>query len=390
MNSLQKIKLKDISKNGRGYYGIGASAVPFSSDKYTYLRITDINDDGTLNKTDLKSVDADGAEDYLLSPNDIVFARTGNSTGRNYFYDGRDGQFVYAGFLIKFSIDESKINPKYVKYYLQSKQYEDWVASFNTGSTRGNINAKTYAELEIPLLSTKLQNLIADVLGSLDDKIELNNKINANLEEQAQALFKRWFVDFEFPDQNGNPYKSSGGELIDSELGQIPLGWTVGTLSDIVTVKYGKDHKKLEDGSIPVYGSGGVMRYADKSLYESESVLIPRKGTLGNIIYINEPFWSVDTMFYTEMKMDNIAKFVYFFMQSQDLVAMNAGSAVPSMTTEILNKLVVVIPQVEKLRLFEDIANPIFKTMQNNILQNKNIAEIRNTLLPKLMNNQIK
>ena len=274
-------------------------------------------------------------------------------------------------------------------YYLLTFNKKN-IEAMGSGTTFKEVSGATMKNIEVLLPELDEQKRIAGILGSLDDKIELNNKINANLEEQAQALFKRWFVDFEFPDQNGNPYKSSGGELIDSELGQIPLGWTVGTLSDIVTVKYGKDHKKLEDGSIPVYGSGGVMRYADKSLYESESVLIPRKGTLGNIIYINEPFWSVDTMFYTEMKMDNIAKFVYFFMQSQDLVAMNAGSAVPSMTTEILNKLVVVIPQVEKLRLFEDIANPIFKTMQNNILQNKNIAEIRNTLLPKLMNNQIK
>ena len=109
---MKTITLSDVSVNGRGYYGIGASAVPFSDDLYTYLRITDINDDGTLNMADLKSVDDEKASEYLLQPNDIVFARTGASTGRNYFYDGSDGKFVYAGFLIKFSIDPSKINPK--------------------------------------------------------------------------------------------------------------------------------------------------------------------------------------------------------------------------------------------------------------------------------------
>ena len=93
--------LGQLSKTGRGYYGIGASAVPFSDDLFTYLRITDIRDDGTLNKSDLKSVADPEARKYLLAPNDIVFARTGASTGRNYFYDGRDGTFVYAGFLMK-------------------------------------------------------------------------------------------------------------------------------------------------------------------------------------------------------------------------------------------------------------------------------------------------
>ena len=117
MMEFQSATLASLSVNGRGSYGIGASAVERSDNLYTYLRITDIRDDGTLNMTDLKSVDDEKASQYLLKPNDIVFARTGASTGRNYFYDGTDGEFVYAGFLIKFSIDPEKINPKYVKYY---------------------------------------------------------------------------------------------------------------------------------------------------------------------------------------------------------------------------------------------------------------------------------
>ena len=113
--------LADLTTDGKGSYGIAASAVDFSDSLYTYLRITDIRDDGTLNKDDLKSVDDERASQYILKPNDIVFARTGASTGRNYFYDGSDGQFVYAGFLIKFSIDPKKVNPKYIKYYCFSK-----------------------------------------------------------------------------------------------------------------------------------------------------------------------------------------------------------------------------------------------------------------------------
>ena len=277
-------------------------------------------------------------------------------------------------------------NLKYLYYRLMSLGLN----KLNEDSAVPGLNRETAYSQTFNLPPLNEQKWIVDILGSLDDKIELNSRINLNLESQAQALFKRWFVDFEFPDANGNPYKSSGGEFIDSELGGIPKGWKIGSLSDIVSIKYGKDHKKLENGCIPVYGSGGVMRYVEKSLYEQESVLIPRKGTLDNIIYINEPFWSVDTMFYTEMKEKNIAKFVYFFMQSQDLVSMNAGSAVPSMTTEILNKLTVIIPISENLKLFEDIANPIFKAMQNNKQQNKKFTDLRNAILPKLMNNEIK
>ena len=371
MEEWKEVKLGDLCIDNKGSYGIAASAVPYSEDLYTYLRITDINDDGTLNKSDLKSVSDENAEQYLLQPNDIVFARTGGSTGRNYFYDGSDGIFVYAGFLIKFSIDPNKVNPKYIKYFCLSQEYKNWVYSFNTGSTRGNINAQTYANMPVILPPHSQQDLLVKILSSLDDKIELNNKINTNLEQQSQSLFKNWFVDFE-------PFG-----------GKMPEGWKVGKLSELINVKYGKDHKKLDDGNYPVYGSGGIMRYVDKFLYDKESVLIPRKGTLNNVFYINEPFWSVDTIFYTEMKKENIAKYVYFFVKGKDLNSMNAGSAVPSMTTEILNAIEVVIPSDEYLKKFENIVSPMFKQIKQCIIENENLASIRDTLLPKLMNGEI-
>lgn len=170
-----------ISKGNKGSYGIAASAVPFSEDLFTYIRITDINDDGTLNKSGLTSVNDANAEKYLLYPNDIVFARTGASTGRNYFYDGYDGDFVYAGFLIKFSLDENKVVPKFMKYYCQSNEYKNWVQSYTTGSTRGNINAQTYAGMPVALPPRKQQEIIVNVLSKFDDKMEENEKINKNL-----------------------------------------------------------------------------------------------------------------------------------------------------------------------------------------------------------------
>jgi len=178
--SYDTVSLSTLCKGG-GSYGIAASAVDYSADLPTYLRITDINDDGTLDCNGLKSVDAPNSDKYQLLPNDIVFARTGASTGRNYFFDGTDGDFVYAGFLIKFSIDPKKVNPQFVKYYCQSKDYYDWVASFNTGSTRGNINAVTLGNMPIPNIERIQQDLIAETLSSLDARIAENKKINHNL-----------------------------------------------------------------------------------------------------------------------------------------------------------------------------------------------------------------
>ena len=255
-------------------------------------------------------------------------------------------------------------------YYLLKYNKEN-IENLGSGTTFKEVSGSTMQNVIVKVPPLATQQKIAQILSSLDDKIELNNKINDNLEQQAQVIFKSWFVDFE-------PFG-----------GVMPDGWKMGKLSDLITVKYGKDHKKLEDGSYPVYGSGGIMRYVDKFLYDKESVLIPRKGTLNNVFYINEPFWSVDTMFYTEMTKENLAKFVYFFVKGKDLNSMNAGSAVPSMTTEILNAIEVVIPSDEYLEKFENIVSPMFKQIKQCIIENENLASIRDTLLPKLMNGEI-
>ena len=160
-------------------------------------------------------------------------------------------------------------------------------------------------------------------------------------------------------------------------------------LSDILDVCYGKDHKRLGDGKVPCYGSGGIMRYVDKALYNDESVLIPRKGSLNNVLYINEPFWTVDTMFYTHMTRPNVAKFVYFTVRDLDLAGMNVGSAVPSMTTTVLNALEIVIPNDAVLASFDETASPMFLQIQANNAESARLAALRDTLLPRLMSGEL-
>ena len=194
MSEWKEYKLGDLTVDGKGSYGIAAPAVDYDAEKYTYLRITDINDDGTLNKNGLKSVDDNNASKYLLQQNDIVFARTGASVGRSYFYDERDGELVYAGFLIKYSIDPSKVNPKILKFYTHSQAYYDWIQTVDNGATRGNINAQTYVSMPIILPERQEQDKIVSILTALDDKIDLLRRENSTLETMAETLFRQWFV----------------------------------------------------------------------------------------------------------------------------------------------------------------------------------------------------
>jgi len=273
------------------------------------------------------------------------------------------------------------LNRDYLYYYLISDCGKQEIERGIVGAVQAKLPIKNIQSISIKAPSLETQKRIASILSSLDDKIEVNRKINENLEQQAQALFKSWFVDFE-------PFKN--GEFVESELGMIPKGWRVGTLDDLLEIKYGKDHKKLSDGKIPVYGSGGLMRRVDKSLYKGESVLIPRKGTLNNVMYVNEEFWTVDTMFYTIPKVEHIALFCYLFLLGKDLASMNAGSAVPSMTTEILNSMPVVIPQNSIVNEFDNVISSYFRKIENNDNESRRLASLRDTLLPKLMSGELK
>ena len=274
-------------------------------------------------------------------------------------------------------IDTTVAVPRFVYYAICKIDFE----SLNVGSAVPSMTVPIIEDIEIYLPSLDEQNRIVKVLSSLESKIEVNRQINDNLEQQAQALYKSWFVDFE-------PFKDQ--EFIESELGLMPEGWQCTTLSELLSIKYGKDHKKLAEGTIPVYGSGGLMRHVDTKLHEGEAVLIPRKGSLNNVMYVNKAFWTVDTMFYSIPKLENSCIYAYLFLTNKDLASMNAGSAVPSMTTDILNNMLIIAPPAEVLRQFNNICDVYFSRINQNNIENANLSNQRDTLLPKLMSEGLK
>ncbi len=149
--------------------------------------------------------------------------------------------------------------------------------------------------------------------------------------------------------------------------------WKTYKLSELVEIKYGKDHKHLADGVIPVYGSGGIMRFAETHLYDRESILIPRKGTLSNLFYLDKPFWSVDTMFYTKIKNGVHGKYLYYLLKSMDLASMNVGSAVPSLTTEVLNKVEISLPDLPTQRQIAQILTSLDDKIELNLQMNQTL-----------------
>ena len=383
--------LGELSVNGKGSYGIAASAVPYSKELYTYLRITDITDDGRINFNGLKSVDDVNAKKYKLKPNDIVFARTGGSTGRNYFYDGHDGEFVYAGFLIKFSIDSQKVNPRFIKYYCQSKEYKDWVRSFNTGSTRGNINAQTYAIMPIPMLSRKQQDGIVSILEAIDEKIEENNHINENLLEQVQAIYREMFVNTENSDRN----ICRANEYFDIAIGKTPPRkehqWFSTNPFDVTWI------------SISDMGSCGTyIRKSSEQLTKEavekfnikvvpdNTVLLSFKLTVGRIAITHGEMTTNEAIAHFKTDKPFINEYLYCYLKDFNYQTMGSTSSIATaVNSKIIKAMPFVVPTDDEISLFHSIASPMFDQILNNQLENDSLTGIKDTLLPKLTSGEI-
>lgn len=346
-------KLNDICSYAKGKTAVAG----LTAQNYISTENMLPNKGGITTATNLPSVD----QTQAYRKNDVLVSNI-----RPYFkkiwhaeYDGGCSNDV-----LVFRAAEG-VDPIFLYYVLADDTFFNYATATSKGTKMPRGDKSAIMEYGVPTLDIEVQRKIGALLRSIDQKIAINSKINDNLLQQAQAIYTAMFI------SNADP------------------AWDQGRLSDLITVKYGKDHKKLADGAYPVFGSGGIMRYVERPLYTGESVLIPRKGTLNNVMYVNEPFWSVDTMFFTEMKIPNVAKFVFHFVKAKDLASMNAGSAVPSMTTDILNALELAIPSAERLAEFESVVAPMYQTMQANNRESAKLAELRDTLLPKLMSGEM-
>ena len=310
--------------------------------------------------------------------NDLLITTRG-TIGIPYLYKRTDRFYFADGNLTWIKDFDSNLYSKFLYYWFQSYEGRKKFEALARGTAQKAVPISGIKTLEIELPSLKSQKRIADILSAYDDLIENNQKQIKLLEEAAQRLYKEWFVDLRFPGHENT-------KIVDS----VPEGWRRGLLKELISVNYGKDHKKVpDDGNIPVYGSGGLMRKCNKSLFSGEAVLIPRKGSLNNIMYVDETFWTVDTMFYATMKQPHTAVFVYFFVKAFDMYSMNIGAAVPSMTTKILDAMDVVIPDKETLEKFDKLTKTYFNKIKTLQGQNERLKTARNLLLPKLMSGEV-
>lgn len=300
---------------------------------------------------------------------------------------------------------------EYIYYWLKYKS--EYLKRNTHGSVFDTITRKTFDNLYIDLPSIRYQKVISKILKSIDDRIELNQSIIANLEDLSQILFKRWFVDFEFPDEDGNPYKSSGGEMIDSELGKIPKNWEIKSLKDFIEIidNRGKtpplDKKSKKYPIIDVKALSGISRIID---YEKCSKFVsedtynswfrnghPKRGdillsTVGSIGEIKMFHYDIGTIAQNVVALRS--KNPYF---TYDLInkikslflTYNIGSVQPSIKITHINKIKVIYPLEKIIEIYEEKIKKYIDFIFLKSSENKKLITLRDTLLPKLMSGEI-
>ncbi|MGU8953869.1 restriction endonuclease subunit S [Clostridium perfringens] len=365
---------------------------------------------------------------YALKYNDILISMTGSGINQISSAVGKIGRVRIKdeSLLLNqrvgklFVKDKNKCDEDYLYYYMtQNSIRYDLASSAGGSANQANISPAQIKSIKIILPPLEEQKAIAKILSDLDEKIEVNNKINKNLEEMAQAIFKQWFVDFEFPNEEGKPYKSSGGEMVESELGMIPKDWEIKNIEDFCEVCSSKRifMKDYVKSGIPFYRSKEIIELSNGNNITTELYIsnkkfneinskfgVPKKGdilltsvgTLGISYLVNsDNFYFKDgnlTWFKSFIGNSNI--YIYSFLSSFEgkkaFDKITIGSTQKALTISALKKIKLVKPTDKIIDKYTLVCQSLVDKIEFVVSENRNLEKLRDTLLPKLMSGEIR
>jgi type I restriction enzyme S subunit len=299
--------------------------------------------------------------------------------------------------------DRSKVASRFLRYVLVSPEMQAKLLSWaGSGGTRNALTKGMIESFEVFVpTDVREQRAIADILGTLDDKIGLNRRMNETLEAMARAIFKSWFVDFD-PVRAKVESRDTGlpkhiadlfpDRFEDSELGEIPAGWEVTRWGALVSLEYGKGLTGYagENGVYPVYGTNGRIGSHSKPLCNHPGIIIGRKGAYRGVHYCSTPFYVIDTAFYVEPKIGTDLRWAYYELLRQDINGMDSGSAIPSTSREDFYSLPVLSPAVGIQTAFTKYLSPFWSRQELNISESRTLAALRDNLLPKLLSGKLR
>ena len=329
---------------------------------------------------------------------DILISAAG-TIGKTVIFDGEDSYFQDSN-IVWIENDESKVTNQFLYYFLQTNPFIT-----TNGSTIKRLYNDNLRDTKIPNVpSIQQQNQITDILGTLDKKIQTNNQINQELEAMAKTLYDYWFVQFDFPDQNGKPYKSSGGKMVYHQdlKREIPEGWGVEKLGDITIchdskrVPLSSNDRELVKGEIPYYGATGIMDYVNNYIFDGDYVLMAEDGSVmtekGTPILqrISGKNWVNNHAHVLEPVKNHSCKLLMMLLKDVSVMKIKTGSIQMKINQENMNKIVVPAIPLELLSEINQKLEVIDKQQLTLIEENKQLTQLRDWLLPMLMNGQVK
>lgn len=377
------------------------------------LRIQDISQSKDFDNWGYCAVENRNYEKFQLKKGDIIVARTGATIGVNKLIK-IDQKAVFNNGLIRIRVNEELISSDYLYYNLQSLSYKGHIQGISGGtSTQPNMKMNDLLSFRINLPPVREQKAIAHILSTLDEKIKVNNQINKTLEKMAQAIFKQWFVDFEFPNEDGEPYQSSGGEMVESELGLVPKGWEVNSVGDnAILVSRGIAPKYTDVSEQYVINQkcirNGFLNYElsrpHKSVVKKEKMLqfgdilinSTGVGTLGRVAQLNENLsnYTVDSHV-TIVRPNSVNKNSYLgcLLKGMQSVFEQKGTGSTGQTElgrEAIKQISIIVPKDNILEKFTSHYGAINKMIITNQKEQKLLEETRDNLLPKLMSGEMR
>jgi type I restriction enzyme S subunit len=299
--------------------------------------------------------------------------------------------------------DRGKIDSRFLLYYYLSPEFQELIRSRTvTGSTVDRILLEEFPTFPIRVPDLATQREVASLLGALDDKVELNSRMNQTLESVARAIFRSWFVDFDPVVAKAAGRQPFGmpadvaalfpGRFIDAEVGPMPAAWESCKWGDISTLEYGKSLRSHGDaaGAVRVYGTNGPIGWHTEALCPTAGIVFGRKGAYRGVHYSPTPFFVIDTAFYLKPKREFEILWAYYELLNLDINGMDSGSAIPSTSRDEFYQVPVLFPPPPVHVAFGKIVGHMFKQMEANQEQSRTLGALRDTLLPKLMSGELR
>jgi type I restriction enzyme S subunit len=281
--------------------------------------------------------------------------------------------------------DRSKAEPAFLSYFLNGPLVQSLIHAKTNGATVPHLNMKDVRTMNLPALPPLAeQRRIAEILSAYDELIENNQRRIRILESMARAFYREWFVHFRFPGHESHP-------RVGSSVGEIPEGWEVGRLDDALVLQRGFDLPKAEraDGTIPIFAANGIAGYHCEAKVKQPGVVTGRSGTIGEVFYVQEDFWPLNTALWVKEFPRAEPLYAYYVLSSLDLKQFNSGAAVPTLNRNDVHGLGILIPPRGLQRRFQHIAGGMLAQSRTLHLQTRNLRRTRDLLLPRLFSGQI-